>query len=178
MTQPGRLTIVGTPIGNLDDFPPRGVQALKAADVILCEDTRHTRKLLNHFGIDQRAESFHMHNEDEKTAAIVDRIESGEIVALVSDAGMPIVSDPGFPLVREARARGVAIEVIPGPFAGIMALAASRSSDSRRIAPASVASFTAASPRPGTRRSSTSLPSASSSRSTTRSRFLETPRPR
>jgi 16S rRNA (cytidine1402-2'-O)-methyltransferase len=125
MTGPGKLTIVGTPIGNLDDFPPRGVQALKAADVILCEDTRHTRKLLNHFGIDKRAESFHLFNEEAKTAAIVDRIEAGETIALVSDAGMPIVSDPGFPLVREARMRNVDIEVIPGPFAGILALAAS-----------------------------------------------------
>jgi 16S rRNA (cytidine1402-2'-O)-methyltransferase len=125
MTRPGKLTIVGTPIGNLDDFPPRGVQALKSADVILCEDTRHTRKLLNHFGIDKRAESFHEHNEEEKTEAIVDRIEAGETIALVSDAGMPIISDPGFPLVRAARERAVAIEVIPGPFAGILALAAS-----------------------------------------------------
>jgi 16S rRNA (cytidine1402-2'-O)-methyltransferase len=122
---PGKLLIVGTPIGNLSDFSPRGVEALKSADLILCEDTRHTRKLLTHFGIDRPAQSFHEHNEEEKAAVIADRIAAGETIALVSDAGMPVISDPGFRLVRLARERGLPLETIPGPFAGVMALAAS-----------------------------------------------------
>ncbi len=121
----GKLLIVGTPIGNLSDFSPRAVEALKSADLILCEDTRRTRKLMTHFGIDRPVQSFHEHNEDEKSSHIIDTILGGEIVALVSDAGMPVVSDPGFRLVRIARERGVVVEPIPGPFAGVVALAAS-----------------------------------------------------
>ena len=121
----GKLVIVGTPIGNLSDFPPRAIEALKSADLILCEDTRHTRKLLTHFGIETAAESFHDYNEDEKAPRVLDRIERGETIALVSDAGMPIVSDPGFPIVRLARQQGITVEPVPGPFAGVIALAAS-----------------------------------------------------
>jgi 16S rRNA (cytidine1402-2'-O)-methyltransferase len=121
----GKLLIVGTPIGNLSDFSPRAVEALKSADLILCEDTRRTRKLMTHFGIDRPAQSFHEHNEDAKSSHIIDTILAGDVVALVSDAGMPVVSDPGFRLVRIARERGVVVEPIPGPFAGVMALAAS-----------------------------------------------------
>jgi 16S rRNA (cytidine1402-2'-O)-methyltransferase len=121
----GKLLIVGTPLGNLSDFPPRAVAALKSADLILCEDTRHTRKLLTHFGIDRPTDSYHEHNEDERAQRFIERVEAGEIIALVSDAGMPVLSDPGFPLVRLARERGVTIEPIPGPFAGALALAAS-----------------------------------------------------
>lgn len=121
----GRLLIVGTPLGNLSDMPPRAVEALKSADLILCEDTRHTRKLLTHFGIERPTESYHEHNEDQKAAMLVNRIERGETLALVSDAGMPVISDPGFRIVRIARERGVRIEPIPGPFAGVLALAAS-----------------------------------------------------
>src|SRR5207253_356913 len=91
---PAKLLIVGTPIGNLSDFPPRAIEALKSAALILCEDTRHTRKLLNHFGIERPTTSFHEHNEDAKAAAILDRVAAGETIAMVSDAGMPIVSDP------------------------------------------------------------------------------------
>ncbi|MCU1350249.1 MAG: Uroporphyrin-III C/tetrapyrrole (Corrin/Porphyrin) methyltransferase, partial [Acidobacteria bacterium] len=120
-----RLLIVGTPIGNLSDFPPRAIEALREAALILCEDTRHTRKLLNHFGIDRPTTSFHDHNEDAKAAAIIDRIAAGETIAMVSDAGMPVVSDPGYALVRLARERGVVVEPIPGPFAGVLALVAS-----------------------------------------------------
>jgi len=120
-----KLLIVGTPLGNLSDMTPRAVEALKSADLILCEDTRHTRKLLTHFGIDQPTDSYHEHNEDEKTAALVARLERGEVLALVSDAGMPVISDPGFPIVRLARERGITVEPIPGPFAGVLALAAS-----------------------------------------------------
>jgi 16S rRNA (cytidine1402-2'-O)-methyltransferase len=121
----GKLLIVGTPIGNLGDFPPRAVEALKSADLILCEDTRHTRKLLTHFGIDRPTDSYHEHNEDAKAAALISRVEQGETLALVSDAGMPVVSDPGYRIVRLARERGVTVEPVPGPFAGVVALAAS-----------------------------------------------------
>jgi 16S rRNA (cytidine1402-2'-O)-methyltransferase len=122
---PGKLLIIGTPIGNLSDLSPRAIEALKSADLILCEDTRHTRKLLTHFGIDATVQSFHEHNEDDKSAAIIDKIAGGARIALVSDAGMPVVSDPGFRLVRLARERKLPVEPIPGPFAGIMALVAS-----------------------------------------------------
>jgi 16S rRNA (cytidine1402-2'-O)-methyltransferase len=121
----GKLLIVGTPLGNLADMSPRAVAALKSADLILCEDTRHTRKLLNHFGIDRPTDSYHEHNEDQKAALLAARIERGETLALVSDAGMPVISDPGYPIVRLARERGLTIEPIPGPFAGVLALAAS-----------------------------------------------------
>jgi len=121
----GKLVIVGTPIGNLDDLSPRAIEALKNADLILCEDTRHTRKLLTHFGIDRPTQSFHEHNEEEKSSNIINTILKGAVVALVSDAGMPVISDPGFRLVRLAREKTVTIEPIPGPFAGIMALVAS-----------------------------------------------------
>lgn len=121
----GKLLIVGTPLGNLGDMTPRAVDALKSADLILCEDTRHTRKLLIHFGIDRPTDSYHEHNEEQKAASLVDRIERGETLALVSDAGMPVVSDPGYRIVRLARERGITVEPIPGPFAGVLALAAS-----------------------------------------------------
>jgi 16S rRNA (cytidine1402-2'-O)-methyltransferase len=121
----GKLLIVGTPLGNLADMSPRAVAALKSADLILCEDTRHTRKLLTHFGIDRPTDSYHEHNEDQKAALLAARIERGETLALVSDAGMPVISDPGYPIVRLARERGLTIEPIPGPFAGVLALAAS-----------------------------------------------------
>lgn len=122
---PGKLLIVGTPLGNLSDMSPRAVAALKSADLILCEDTRHTRKLLTHFGIDRPTDSYHEHNEDQKAASLIERIERGETLALVSDAGMPVISDPGYRIVRIARERGLTIEPIPGPFAGVLALASS-----------------------------------------------------
>lgn len=121
----GKLLIVGTPLGNLGDFPPRAIEALKSADVILCEDTRHTRPLLNHFGIDRPAESYHEHNEEQKAAEVIARIEAGETIALVSDAGMPVMSDPGYRVVRLARERQLDVVPVPGPFAGVLALAAS-----------------------------------------------------
>jgi len=122
---PGKLLIVGTPLGNLRDFPPRAVEALKSADLILCEDTRHTRKLLTHFGIDRPTDRFDEHTEEAKARAFAERVGGGEVIALVSDAGMPVISDPGFRLVRLARELGLIIEPIPGPFAGVLALAAS-----------------------------------------------------
>lgn len=122
---PGKLLIVGTPLGNLGDFPPRAIDALKSADLILCEDTRHTRKLLTHFGITRPTDRFDDHTEEPSALQYADRIAAGEIIALVSDAGMPVISDPGFRLVRLARERALTIEPIPGPFAGIVALVAS-----------------------------------------------------
>lgn len=121
----GKLLIVGTPIGNLADFSPRAIEALKSADIILCEDTRHTRKLLTHYGIETPTESYHEHNEDDKAPRLIERLESGATLALVSDAGMPVVSDPGYRVVRLAREHGIAVEPIPGPFAGVLALVAS-----------------------------------------------------
>ena len=121
----GKLLLVGTPLGNLSDMPPRAVAALKSADLILCEDTRHTRKLLTHFGIDRPTDSYHEHNEDAKASALIERIENGETLALVSDAGMPVISDSGYRIVRLARERALTVEPIPGPFAGVLALAAS-----------------------------------------------------
>ena len=121
----GKLVIVGTPIGNLSDMSPRAIDALRGVDLILCEDTRHTRKLLTHFGIETPAESYHEHNEDEKAPQLVERIEAGQSFALVSDAGMPLVSDPGYRIVKLARERGIEIEPIPGPMAAVLALVAS-----------------------------------------------------
>ena len=121
----GTLLIIGTPIGNLDDLSPRAIEALRAADLVLCEDTRHTRKLLTHFGIDKPTQRFDDHTEDARGGTFADLIEAGQTVALVSDAGMPVVSDPGFRLVRIARERGLDVEPIPGPFAGVLALVAS-----------------------------------------------------
>ncbi len=121
----GRLLVVATPIGNLDDMSPRAVEALRAAAVILCEDTRHTRKLLTHFQIETPAERFDEHTEDAKAAAFIERIASGETIAVVSDAGMPLLSDPGYRIVRLARERGLTIEPVPGPFAAALALVAS-----------------------------------------------------
>jgi len=121
----GKLLIVATPLGNLGDFSPRAIEALTGADLILCEDTRRTRKLLTHFRIEKKVESFHEHNEDDKSSHIIDTILAGKVVALVSDAGTPDVYEPGFRLVRTARERGATVEPIPGPFAGVMALAVS-----------------------------------------------------
>lgn len=121
----GKLVIVGTPLGNLSDMTPRAIDALRGVDLILCEDTRHTRKLLTHFGIETPAESHHEHNEDEKAPQLVERIEAGQSFALVSDAGMPLISDPGYRIVKLARERGIEIEPIPGPVAAVLALVAS-----------------------------------------------------
>jgi len=122
---PGKLLVVGTPLGNLGDFPPRAVEALKSASLILCEDTRHTRKLLTHFGIDTATDRLDEHTEDARSEQFIERVEAGETIAIVSDAGMPVVSDPGYRIVRLARERGVIVEPIPGPFAGVLALVAS-----------------------------------------------------
>ena len=121
----GKLFIVGTPIGNLSDLSPRAIEALKASDLIVCEDTRQTRKLLSHFNISRPLRSFHEHNEDVTAEQLADRIEGGETLAMVSDAGMPVISDPGYRLVHIARERALVVEPVPGPFAGVLALVAS-----------------------------------------------------
>lgn len=122
---PGLLYLVATPIGNLEDITYRAVRLLGEADVIACEDTRQTRKLLDHYGIHKPAVSYHEHNEAERTAELILRLEGGETVALVSDAGMPLVSDPGYRLVKAAIEHGVDVQPVPGPSASLTALAAS-----------------------------------------------------
>jgi 16S rRNA (cytidine1402-2'-O)-methyltransferase len=119
------LSVCATPIGNLEDVTLRVLAELRAADVVLCEDTRHTRGLLQRHGIDARLVSYHEHNEAQRTAEIVPRLAAGERVALVSDAGMPGVSDPGGRLVRAAVEAGVEVTVLPGPSAVETALVAS-----------------------------------------------------
>ncbi len=121
----GRLYLVATPIGNLGDLSPRAVEALREAQTILAEDTRRTMTLLRAYGIETALESFHEHNEDAKAERIVERIRSGDVIALVSDAGTPIVSDPGYPLLRLMREQRLPVVPIPGPSAVILALAAS-----------------------------------------------------
>ena len=121
----GIIYIVATPIGNLQDLSPRAVEVLRDVDVIWAEDTRHTRKLLNHFNIDTPARALHDHNEKQISGQVCDRVVGGETCALVSDAGTPLISDPGFVLVREAHARGIQVCPIPGPSAVIAALSAS-----------------------------------------------------
>lgn len=121
----GKLLLIGTPIGNLGDLSQRALDAIRSCSLLLCEDTRHTRKLLNHFGISKTVESFHEHNETAKADAVLDRIAFGEVIGLVSDAGMPVLSDPGFQLVRRARERRIIVEPIAGPFAAALALVAS-----------------------------------------------------
>ncbi len=123
--QRGRLVVCPTPIGNLDDITLRVLAALRDADVVACEDTRHTRKLLARHGIDARLEPYHEHNETRRARELVRRIERGETVALVSDAGTPAISDPGFVLVRACRDAGLPVEVLPGPSALVTALVAS-----------------------------------------------------
>jgi 16S rRNA (cytidine1402-2'-O)-methyltransferase len=119
------LAVCATPIGNLEDVTLRVLAELAAADVVLCEDTRHTRGLLQRHGIEARLVSYHEHNEARRTAELVPRLAAGERVALVSDAGMPGVSDPGARLVREALEAGVEVTVLPGPSAVETALIAS-----------------------------------------------------
>jgi 16S rRNA (cytidine1402-2'-O)-methyltransferase len=122
----GRLLVVATPIGNLGDLSPRAVETLAGADVVACEDTRHTRKLLTHAGITGRPLlAVHDQNEGERVPRVLGLLAQGRRVALVSDAGMPAVSDPGRLLVAEVIAAGHDVVVIPGPSAGVAALVAS-----------------------------------------------------
>jgi 16S rRNA (cytidine1402-2'-O)-methyltransferase len=122
---PGRLYVVATPIGNLEDITYRAVRVLGEVDLIACEDTRQTRKLLDHYGIQKPAVSYHEHNETERAEELAGRLREGAAIALVSDAGAPLVSDPGYRLVRAAIESGIAVYPIPGPSAVVAALSAS-----------------------------------------------------
>ena len=121
----GRLLVVATPIGNLDDLSPRARAAFESADLVACEDTRHTGRLLAHLGIKKPLVSLHEHNERQRLPRLLADLEEGRTVALASDAGTPLLSDPGFLLVREAAARGGRIEPIPGAAAPLAALVVS-----------------------------------------------------
>src|SRR5215471_11197819 len=121
----GTLFIVATPIGNLNDISSRALQTLHDVDVIACEDTRQTVKLLNHFGIKKHMTSYHEFNEEQKATELADQLAGTATIALVSDAGTPAIADPGYRLVRLCRQRGIPVVPIPGPNAAIAALAAS-----------------------------------------------------
>ncbi|HEX4960493.1 MAG TPA: 16S rRNA (cytidine(1402)-2'-O)-methyltransferase [Thermoanaerobaculia bacterium] len=121
----GVLLVVATPIGNLDDLSPRARAAFESADLVACEDTRHTGRLLAHLGIRKPLLSLHEHNERQRLPRLLAELAEGKTIALASDAGTPLLSDPGFVLVREAAAAGARIEPIPGPSAPLAALVAS-----------------------------------------------------
>jgi len=116
------LLLVATPIGNLADMSQRALDALRGADLVLCEDTRQTSRLLQHYGISARTTPLHDHNEEGRIPALLDTLARGESVVLVSDAGTPLVSDPGYRLVRAALAAGLPVSAVPGPNAAVMAL--------------------------------------------------------
>ena len=120
-----KLYLVPTPIGNLGDMTYRAVEVLKTVDVVLAEDTRTSRKLLQHYNIETSLESYHMYNEHERVEGLIERLCSGELMAVVTDAGTPGISDPGFLVVREALKRGVEVECLPGATAVVPALASS-----------------------------------------------------
>src|SRR5690349_22345691 len=121
----GRLVVCPTPIGNLEDVTLRVLSALREADVLACEDTRRTRVLLDRYGVSAKLVSYHEHNERARSGELVELMQGGSVVALVSDAGMPLVSDPGFVLVQACVAAGLAVEVLPGPSAALAAVVAS-----------------------------------------------------
>lgn len=122
---PGSLTLVATPIGNLDDLAPRAIASLREADAIACEDTRHSQTLLARHGITVPLVAYHEHNERELAPRLVERIAGGERICLISDAGTPLISDPGYRLVAAAHQAGVRVSTIPGPCAAIAALSVS-----------------------------------------------------
>ena len=116
------LVLVSTPIGNLADISPRALEALRNSDLVLCEDTRTTARLLQHYGIAARTSPLHDHNEEGRIPALLHLMRDGSRVALVSDAGTPLVSDPGYRLVRAALTAGLPVSAVPGPNAAVMAL--------------------------------------------------------
>lgn len=120
----GTLYIVATPIGNLDDLSVRAGRVLAKVDVIAAEDTRHSGRLLQHLGLQKRLIALHDHNEKSRAGSLLDELNAGRDVALISDAGTPLISDPGYVLVREARRRGFVVSPIPGPCALVTALSA------------------------------------------------------
>ena len=119
------LYLVPTPVGNLGDVTERAREILTTADVVLCEDTRTTGKLLQHYGLSAKLTSYHAHNEHARVVGYVERLQAGEVFALVSDAGTPAISDPGFLLVRACKDAGITVSCLPGPTAFVPALAAS-----------------------------------------------------
>jgi 16S rRNA (cytidine1402-2'-O)-methyltransferase len=121
----GTLYIVATPIGNLEDISARAVRILGEVDLIACEDTRQTRKLLDRYGIAKPLVSYHEHNEQARSADLLSELEAGKNIALVSDAGTPLIADPGYRLVELARRNGISVSPIPGPSALLAALSAS-----------------------------------------------------
>jgi len=121
----GTLYLVATPIGNLEDITYRAVRTLREADLIACEDTRQTRKLVDHYGIAKPLVSYHEHNEAARAEELLSRMQAGESVALVSDAGMPLISDPGYRVVNAAIRAGIRVVPVPGASAFVAALAAS-----------------------------------------------------
>jgi len=121
----GRLYVVATPIGNRDDITLRAIEVLRSVDGILAEDTRHSRRLLDHLGIHRPMTALHEHNEVGLVQRVIARLEAGESLALISDAGTPLISDPGFPLVRACREQGIAVVPVPGASALIVALSVS-----------------------------------------------------
>lgn len=121
----GALYLVATPIGNLEDITLRALRILREVDLIACEDTRQTRKLLEHYGIQKPTISYHEHNEQTRAEELAAKLREGARIALVSDAGTPLISDPGYRLVKRAIAEGIPVEPIPGPSALIAALSAS-----------------------------------------------------
>ncbi|HHY17789.1 MAG TPA: 16S rRNA (cytidine(1402)-2'-O)-methyltransferase [Firmicutes bacterium] len=124
-TGKGLLYVCGTPIGNLKDVSFRLLEVLNQVDLIICEDTRRTMKLLSHYGIKKRLVAFHEHIEKERTGFVLDELSKGKTVAMVSDAGMPLISDPGAYLIRAAREHGLEVVSVPGPSAVTTALALS-----------------------------------------------------
>ena len=118
----GKLYIVPTPVGNLDDMTVRAINTLRDADCILAEDTRTSSVLMKHFGITTRMQSHHKFNEHDTLPALIERLEGGEVIALVSDAGTPAISDPGFLLSRECRRHGIEVECLPGATAFVPAI--------------------------------------------------------
>ena len=121
----GSLYIIATPIGNLGDMTLRAIDTLKNVDMVLAEDTRHSKKLFDHYEIKSPLTAFHEHNENEKASGIISEINSGKSIALISDAGTPLISDPGYQLVSEAKKIGINVIPIPGPNAAIAALSSS-----------------------------------------------------
>ena len=125
MPMQGKLYLVATPIGNLKDITLRALDVLREVDLIACEDTRHTRKLLNHFDIKTKTVSYHEHNETTRGAELIERIKNGESIAVVSDAGTPVIADPGFRVVELAIEAEIEVITIPGPVAFVTAAASS-----------------------------------------------------
>lgn len=123
--EPGTLYVVATPIGNLEDMTFRALRILKSVDLIAAEDTRHSRKLCNHYAVKTPLTSYYAHNEAEKGEKVIGRLRQGETVALITDAGTPAISDPGYHLVRRCREEGIPVESVPGPSAVVAALSIS-----------------------------------------------------